>query len=279
MRNAQIFKFIERPLSADTLGKHLAERPDRLTQDREEEYIGFLPVEEGRFTENVGGNLVAFTCRIHKRKVPASVLKRKYEEALKDRTLSRREKAELRDFVRAELLKKAFDESRDVACYIDHANQIMVMDTPSAKTAEDIFFLLIELVGDLSSRPLVGDLGVDLGRAMSVWLQDESHCPFLFEDEATVIGSDGEKVAFKNIHAKLEEVQAIGPVDTVESMRLSMPFEADFTLTMAAELKRIVPADDITAGIEADDEEAFRQAYLIFMSDIIAKIVQRLYPR
>lgn len=96
----------------------------------------------------------------NERLLPASVVRQEVArqaaevEQAEERKLRRRERLELRDRVVQALLPRAFVRATRVLAYVDPALGLLLVDTASAKRADELVDLLRESLGSLRLRPL-----------------------------------------------------------------------------------------------------------------------------
>lgn len=119
--------------------------------------------------------------------LPASVVRERVEEkaesisAAESRPVGRKEKQRLKDEVLVDLLPRAFTRSTHLYAYIDSAAGWVVVDSATAKKAEDLLSLLRETLGTLRLLPLsVADAPAAV---LTRWLENTPAADFVLGDE------------------------------------------------------------------------------------------------
>lgn len=137
---------------------------------------GFVPpVPNGiAFTHEVLGCTV-FCLKREEKILPSSAVKKAVAEKAKaiseaeNRSVGRKEMAELNDEIIFSMLPKAFTkESLDYA-YIDHKEKLIVVNASTAKRAEDVCSKLREALGSLRCIPLA--CKIMPSQLMTLWLK------------------------------------------------------------------------------------------------------------
>ena len=125
--------------------------------------------------------------RREERLLPAAVVREQVEERVDEitereaRPVGRRERRELRDAVFVELLPRAFTRSRFVYAYIDPPSGWLVIDSHSARQAEDLLSALRGTLGSLRVRPIA--VARDPTSELTRWLTGSPPRGFRLGDE------------------------------------------------------------------------------------------------
>lgn len=132
----------------------------------ETEHRGFEPVfgQEGLVRKVDGAYW--FQVKAEHKKVPGSQLKQLLAERIKTieelefRTVGRKEKKELKELIRDELLAKAIPSQSLTTVVVDPQSRLAMVDTSSLKTAENIASLLVHALPGLRLTTLAFDTPV-----------------------------------------------------------------------------------------------------------------------
>lgn len=127
------------------------------------------------------GNGCLMLCLKRQEKVlPAAVVNEFLQDRIdeikeqEDRNVGRKERAELKDQIIFELLPRAFTRNRKVFAYIDTVQQLLIINSGSAKQAEELIVTLRETIESLPVVPLKPQ--ADISQTLTRWIS-ESHCP------------------------------------------------------------------------------------------------------
>ena len=177
-KNLQCFRFTKPfQLNAEELDSKLAEHTFQPCAGQDMLRLGWVP-PLGRFGSQYvhETNGYIMVCAKRQEKVlPPAVINEELEERLlaleenEDRKVGRKERNQLRDEVMFELLPRAFSRSSLQFAYIDPAG-LLVVNSSSAKRAEELIGLLREALGPLSLIPLAAkNLPIQV---MTDWLEN-----------------------------------------------------------------------------------------------------------
>jgi recombination associated protein RdgC len=120
---------------------------------------GFVPVVGDVFAHQAAGFTI-FCAKLETKLLPSSVINEQIEAKAKSiseaesRSVGRKEKQTLKDEIIFSLLPKAFTKSTLTHAYIDHKEQLLVINSSSVKVAEDLCGKLREALGSLRAIPL-----------------------------------------------------------------------------------------------------------------------------
>ena len=163
-KNLQLYRFTQPfELDATTLGQQLEEKAFTPCGSQDMTRSGWAPPlgrHGSEFVHATNGYLMICLKRQDKL-LPAAVINEELEEKALEiesreaRQLSRKERRALRDEVYFSLLPRAFVRSSLQFAYISPRDQLLVIDSSSAKRAEDLLQDLRDTLGSLSVIPLV----------------------------------------------------------------------------------------------------------------------------
>jgi recombination associated protein RdgC len=158
--------------------------------------------QHGALVESVGGQWVLKLC-VERKAVPGPVVKGELAQRLDriEQETGRRPKGkrakEVREEIVHELLPRAFPRRSTLLLWIDPQAGCVVIDSGSAKKAEEAMTLLVEaLGGEVVLQPLDTELAP--ATAMAQWLQDrEAPAGFTLDRDCVLQQPDSEKAAVR----------------------------------------------------------------------------------
>lgn len=162
-RNLQLYRLIEKfEHTPESLHAALAERPFRPCAGLDTYAMGWVPPAGREASELVhpGNGRIMFCLRREDRILPSSVVREHVEEKAEaiaqaeSRPVGRREKQQIKDEVLVDLLPRAFTRSSHMFAYVDPAAGWVVVDSGTAKKAEELLSTLRETLGSLRVKPL-----------------------------------------------------------------------------------------------------------------------------
>lgn len=201
-KNLVVFTFNEPfALSDADLQEKLAQQVFRPCGTHEPTAIGWTPViksEHDTLTHTLQGYTL-LCLKIQERIVPATVVNEKLAEriealeAAESRKIGKKEKEGLKEDVYSTLLPQAFCKSKKIFCYIDTANQRLLIDTASSNIAEQVTTHLRKTLGSLKvQHPAT----VPPGLLMATWLKTGDYpTDLVIEDSCTLKAQNGDEVS------------------------------------------------------------------------------------
>ncbi|MCG6967738.1 MAG: recombination-associated protein RdgC [Chromatiaceae bacterium] len=162
-RNLQLYRLIETfELTPDALHDALAERAFRPCAGLDTHSMGWVPPagREASQLVHAGNGRIMLCLRREDRILPSAVVREHVEEKAEaialaeSRPVGRKEKQRIKDEVLTDLLPRAFTRSSHLYAYIDPNDGWVVVDSASAKKAEELLSALRETLGSLRVRPL-----------------------------------------------------------------------------------------------------------------------------
>ena len=186
-------------------------------------------------------------------------------EAAEARPVGRKEKTRLKDEIVVDLLPRAFTRSRHLFAYIDPMARWVVVDSGTAKQAEELLSTLRETLGSLKVVPLA----VNQSPALSMTRWAENHLPagFMPGDECELKEpvENGAIIRAKKVDLSSDEIQT--HIDAGKQVtRLAVEWNERVSCLLCDDLsiKRLrfmdlvmeeaaeVDADDAAARFDAD---------------------------
>ena len=215
--------------------------------------------KHGALVEAVGGHWMLRLC-IERKAVPASVVKTELEarlEAIEAQT-GRKPKGkaakELKEEIVHTLLPRAFAKRSTTPVWIDPKARVLTLGAASAKKADGIVTLLVDLLGGAHGSPVLTLLQSQLSptSAMAGWLSaKEAPAGFSIDRECELKQPDSEKalVRYARHTLDIDEVAAhIGQGKLPTQLAMTWQGRVSFVLTEAMTLKKIKLLDVVLDG-------------------------------
>ena len=255
------------------------------TQERS---VGWIPPrgeEHGAMVESVNGQWVMhqlFEAKI----LPGDVLKRAVQEkisqieAREGRKPGKKEKQEIKDECRYDLLPKAFTKRGGLWVWIDPKAKMLVLDTSSQSSADEVVTMLVEASPGFAVSLI--DTQTSPQAAMANWLHThDAPAGFSIERECELKSSDESKAVVRyNRHSlDIDEIREHinqGKMPT----KLSMTWDdrVSFVLTDGLQLKKVTLLDVVMED-QAQDDSGFDADIAIVtgeFSQLIPDVIEAL---
>ena len=230
------------------------------TQERS---VGWVPPRgepHGPLAESVAGQwMLRFMSE--SKLLPASVLNRKVSEkaarieAAEGRKPGKKEKKELKDEAKLDLLPMAFTKQGSMWVWIDAKARTLVLDTGSQGQADEVVSLLVEALPGFALSLL--DTQTSPQAAMAQWLlTQEPPAGFSVDRECELKAADESKavVRYARHPLDIDEVrQHIEHGKLPTKLAMTWDDRVSFVLTEGLQLKKIALLDAVMEGAGADD--------------------------
>ena len=230
------------------------------TQERSAGWVPPRQEEHGALAENIGGQWI---CRFmtEAKLLPASVLARKVQEKAEaieqseGRKPGKKERKELKDEARLDLLPAAFTKQGAMWVWLDPQRRTLVLDTGSQARADEVVSLLVEFLPGFALAPL--DTQTSPQTAMAHWLATED-TPILFsvDRECELKAADESKagVRYARHPLDIDEVrQHIEHGKLPTRLALTWDDRVSFVLTEGLQLRKVAMLDAVMEGQSQDD--------------------------
>jgi len=250
-KNLRFYRF-EEPLSLD------ARQLDEALRSRQARGCGQMEMASEGWAKPLGrngtqlihetdGNLM-LCLRRETKILPASLVRELVEMKVHEieeegaRTVSRKEKTEIKEQLLNELLPRALVKASHSYAYIDRKGGWLVVDAASSTKAEELIALLRKTIGTL---PVVlPQTGLSPEDVMTRWLADDRTLPagFALEDECELYasGEHGGVVRCKSMDIAAEEVRAhLAQGKRVRKLALNWQERVSFVLQEDLSLRRL----------------------------------------
>lgn len=189
-RNLQLYRLIENfEYTPESLHEALQARAFKPCAGLDTHSIGWVS-PAGRDTPQLthaSNGRIMICLRREDRILPASVIREHVEEkaeaieAAEARPVGRKEKQRIKDEVVTDLLPRAFTRSSLMFAYIDPAEGWAVVDSSTAKKAEELLSALRETLGSLRLKPLAVNNAPSA--TLTRWLEQSPDNGFVLGDE------------------------------------------------------------------------------------------------
>lgn len=223
--------------------------------------------------------------RTEKKNIPSSVVKEeleariaKYAEENEGKRPNKDQKNEFKEAIIMNLASKAFVSSTFIDAYIDLKRDIIVVNTGSTKTAEELLGMLRETLGSLEVSLL--EPTEDVSMTLSSWITNHN-TPKMFDIGMSVDFKDldGGSISVKKHDVEVDEIKThIENGKNVVKLELIWMKRIRFTLTNKFEIKGLKPEDIIKEEVQENlgdsvDEYNEFQSNMIMMVEDFAEII------
>ncbi|TNE74939.1 MAG: recombination-associated protein RdgC [Gammaproteobacteria bacterium] len=290
-RNARVFRFTKPfDISAEQLEEKLQADAFKPCGPQETSRQGWVP-PLGKHGEQLvhsanGYHLIAL--RKEEKILPGPVVKEAVEEKAEaiefeqGRKVRRKEKDEIKEQVMLEMLPKAFSKNRRSFAYLSPQDGVLVVDSGSAKQAEDLASTLRKSLGSLPVRPPA----VEQAPAFTFtgWLNETIDLP-----PQVVLGSecelkdpseDGGVVRCKGLDLKADEIRNhLEAGMQVTKLALTWDDNVSFVLDEELGIRRLKFGEtlqDQLDDVDADDAAAKFDAAFTLMTLELSRLIPGL---
>ncbi|AHG22172.1 recombination associated protein [Chania multitudinisentens RB-25] len=219
--------------------------------------------------------------------LPAAVIKKELDgkvaklEAEQHRRLKKTEKDSLKDEVIQTLIPRAFSRYHKTQIWINEGAGLIIVDTASAKRAEDALAFLRKTLGSLPVVPLAMESPVEM--TLTNWVRS-SHAPtwFKLQDEAELkaVLEEGGIIRCKHQDLCGDEIgMNIRAGKLVTKLALEWRERISFVLTDSCSLKKLEFSSqllDQNDDIDRDDYAARFDADFVLMTGELAALIAYL---
>ncbi|WP_159918018.1 recombination-associated protein RdgC [Pantoea sp. 18069] len=230
------------------------------TQERSAGWVPPRGEEEGLFAESIGGQWI-LRFMSESKMLPASVLNRKVQEKADaiERTSGRKpgkkEKQELKDEAKLDLLPMAFTKQGGMWIWIDPAARFLALDTGSQTRADEVVTLLVDGLPGFAVALL--DTQTSAQAAMAHWLSSqEPPVGFTIDQECELKSADEAKsvVRYGRHPLDIDEVKAHIEAGKLPSkLALTWDDRISLLLTDSLQIKKLTFLETVFDGQAKDD--------------------------
>lgn len=238
------------------------------------------------FTHAVNGQIL-ICARKEEKILPSPVIKQALQAKIdkleheQQRKLKKTEKDSLKDEVLHSLLPRAFSRFSQVWLWVDTVNSLIMVDSASAKKAEDQLALLRKTLGSLPVVPLTMENPIEL--TLTEWVRSGSTPQgFALQDEAELkaILEEGGVIRCKKQALVSDEIAVhIEAGKLVTKLALDWQERVQLVLADDGSLKRLKFADTLREQNDDIDRDDFAQRFdadFILMTGELAALIASL---
>ena len=230
------------------------------TQERSAGWVPPRGEAHGALAESVAGQWI-MRFMTEAKLLPADVLKRHVNEkaahieATEGRKPGKKEKKELKDEARLDLLPMAFTKQGAMWVWIDPQAHTLVLDTGSQACADEVVSMLVECLQGFALALV--DTQTSAQAAMAHWLMtQEPPAGFSIDRECELKGADEAKAVVRYARHPLDIDEVRQHIEHGKlPTRLAMTWDdrVGFVLTEGLQLRKITLLDAVTEGQPKDD--------------------------
>ena len=286
-KNLRLYRFNDNwSITEDSLNDKLAAHPFTGLTAMQESAFGWVPPfkDSGMLCETVGGRLF-ITAQVQEKLLPSSVLNEHLAEKVEaieeaeGRRPGRKEKDELKEKVRAELLPRAFHKTRRISAWIDLNTQWLAINASSEKVADEFTSQLREVVGSLPVLPMGKQ--VSGGSLLTQWFQAPETRPEgtdLTADLELVMAQDPTvKARYRNLDLDAPEIaHSLESGMRIRQLGLVLNDQCECVIDDTFTLKRLKFGDSLVE--QAGDSDDPRTDAML-MSDTLTQWLRAVAPQ
>lgn len=271
-KNLRIYR-MTKPFShtAEQLDELLREHSFKPCAGQDLVRIGWVPPlgEEGRPFVHVAGDFVMLCTKRQERLLPSSVVNEQLQEKIEeirieeDRKVGRRERQDLKDEITFSLLPKAFTRSQLDYAYIDLKEDLIVVNSASAKRAEEMLNLLRDSLGSLPVVPLSAPQPPS--QTMTSWVkQGELPDGFALGDECELEAPRDEGRTIRCKKQELTATEMLSHLDTgmhVKKLALQWQDAIQFMIDQELSVRRVKFSQELLDKADERQPESMAEAF------------------
>ncbi|MEQ5225891.1 recombination-associated protein RdgC [Proteus cibi] len=243
--------------------------------------------DRGEALIHVAGKQVMICARKEDKILPATVIKNALQDKVEKlegeqgRKLKKTEKATLKDEVVHTLLPRAFSKFSQTFIWLDLEKQLVIVDSGSAKRAEDNLALLRKTLGSLPVVPLSFNESVEL--KMTEWVRSgELPAGFTLMDEAELkaVLDEGGVIRCKKQELVSDEIAThIEAGKFVTKLSVDWEDRLQFMLCDDGSIKRIKFSETLREQNDDIDKADFAQRFdadFVLMTGELSALIERV---
>lgn len=243
--------------------------------------------DRGEALIHVTGKQVMMCARKEDKILPATVIKQALQDKVEKlegeqgRKLKKTEKATLKDEVVHTLLPRAFSKFSQTFIWLDLEKQLVIVDSGSAKRAEDNLALLRKTLGSLPVVPLNFNESVEL--KMTEWVRSgELPAGFTLMDEAELkaVLDEGGVIRCKKQELVSDEIAThIEAGKFVTKLSVDWEDRLQFMLCDDGSIKRIKFSETLREQNDDIDKADFAQRFdadFVLMTGELSTLIERV---
>ncbi len=288
-KNLQLYRLTETfELTAEQLHEKLLNDVTRPCQGLDTFTLGWdKPLgRDGEMLTHAINGCIMVCARKEERILPSAVVREVLDEKVAEiedseaRPVRRKEKMQLKDEIIVDLLPRAFTRSAKTFAYIDTQAGWVIVDSVSAKKAEDLLSLMRKSLGSFKVKPF--EVNQAPSAILTSWLKGAAPTDFELQDECELrdTGEEGGIVRLRRhdldgseIEVHLEAGKAVVKLAVKYNDRLACILADD---TSIKRLKFLDVIQEEAADAEAEDAAARFDVDFSLMSLELRNFIQRL---
>lgn len=286
-KSAIIYKLAGAKLSAAALDEKLSANTFIPCGPTQEKSVGWIPprAEHGALVESIDGHLIA-KLAVETKTVPKSEIDKQVQAAAEHieqttgRKPGKKERRDLQEEVRFNLLPKAFPKLKHVLVWIDQSAGTIAINAGSQSAADDVISALLYSVNGLQVSLI--QTVTSPQAAMTGWLlSDHIDMPGAFAIERECVlksnGEDAATVRFSQHSLDNPDVRkhvTEGKLPT--HLALSWDGKAGFVLTETLQLKKIAFLDGVMDASGTDKNEDRFDSDVALATGLLAPVIAEL---
>lgn len=239
----------------EALSKNAFE-PCQPTQESSVGWTSPRPVEHSPYLEVIGGQLLV-KLQIERKSVPSAAVKALLKQRCKEieeargRGPSRKEKKDLQEDIKLELLPRAFSKTSSVLNWLDLEAGMLVVGSTSGKQLDEVITQLVSVFAEAGSALEVRELvtAESPSAAMTAWLQNKcAPEEFSIDRELELRKMDEEQSSVKYSRHNLEGADILQHITEGKvPVQLAMTWSGrvSFVLCSDQSIKKIELLDDV----------------------------------
>ena len=288
-KNLQLYRLTDTfELTAEQLHEKLQADMTRPCQGLDTFTLGWdKPLgRDGEMLTHAINGCIMVSARKEERILPSAVVREVLDEKVAEiedaeaRPVRRKEKMQLKDEIIVDLLPRAFTRSAKTFAYIDTQTGWVIVDSVSAKKAEDLLSLMRKSLGSFKVKPF--EVNQAPAAILTSWLKGSAPTDFELQDECELrdTGEEGGIVRLRRhdldgseIEVHLDAGKAVVKLAVKYNDRLACILADD---TSIKRLKFLDVIQEEAADAEADDAAARFDVDFSLMSLELRNFIQRL---
>ena len=229
----------------------------------QEKSVGWVPPrgdDHGVMVESVGGQWI-MRLMTESKMLPASVLNRRLGEKLAEieakegRKPGKKEKQDLKDECKLDLLPMAFTKQGGLWVWLDPQARLLVLDTSSQGRADEVITMLVEAAPGFAVALI--DTQTSPQAAMAHWLHSqEAPAGFTVDRECELKSADEAKAVVRYSRHALDIDEIREHIDQGKlptKLALTWDDRVSFVLTEGLQLKKVALLEVVMEGQSQDD--------------------------
>lgn len=270
-------------INAETLDSELKKHPATDCAPMQERTFGWVsPFSDSDLFGETLGTCIFICAQVQTKTVKSAELNEQLHkkideiEANEGRRPVKKEREQIKEDIRAAMLHNTYPVTKRIGAYIDYRSRLLVVNTASAKVADDFTARLREAIGALPILPLGKSEKLNITKW---WLQPESRpVDLTFESDLSLsLAQDGTvKATYKNLDLEAPEIKdSLEAGMLINKARVDMGERLTVTVTDDWQFKRIKYADSlIELSNETDSDRTDAMIMLGAIREMLYRVIE-----